>query len=117
MNMSKKITLVFISSFLAGLAPAQDSARLKLSATYQQGYDFYSRRALTQPLRPVEQYAVVSARYAHEEGDFARRQEAAAQRETQFLNRRNTEGERVPGQRFVLVQPDAPGQHGLHAAE
>ena len=82
--------LVCLCSLFAGLVQAQDSARLKHSGTYQQGYDFYSRRALTQPLQPVEQYAIVSASYAWEKGDFVPRQEAAAQREMQFL----TEGTR-----------------------
>ncbi|MBS1737075.1 MAG: hypothetical protein JSS98_10805 [Bacteroidetes bacterium] len=77
------IIAILLTSAAVG-ANAQDSIRNRFSELFQQKYDFYLRRAITQPLLPIQQYAVIGATYNYAEGSFIARQDAPKQNELSF---------------------------------
>ncbi len=83
--MNKKFIIALILLSTAGFLKAQDSVRYKLSEMFQQEHNYYLRRVITQPLLPMQQYAVVEASYKNTKSDFISRQDAPRQNEISFF--------------------------------
>lgn len=85
-----KRSLIAAACFYAGIACAQDSTRNLLTESFGRKYSFYSKEVISQPLLPMDQYAIVEGGYRYTSGDYKLSQDAAKQQEIFFF----TEGTR-----------------------
>ena len=85
--MLKNIILIIFLLPIVQSLQAQDSTVCKFSDLFQQQYDFFSENVITHPLLGKKEYAVVSAAYNVNKGDFIARQGAPKEKEVTFLTK------------------------------
>jgi hypothetical protein len=80
--------LVAIACFYVGFACSQDTANNFLTESFGRKYAFFSKEVISQPLLPLNQYALVEGSYRYTSGDYMVSQDAPKQRDIVF----HTEG-------------------------